>query len=283
MTADQVRNASFEVFFDTDVCPLGTPWAVKGSELGEVKGCYASDEAAHAAATAFMELDKTGEASTPRAAARPEVRRAMGTERRSITEMEARQDASGSWTVTGYASTFNDPYKVRDQYGTFTEQILTGAWDRSLQNRGEKIQFLALHDSLPYGSTKAKNLRFAPDAHGLGFEWIPNPKRSDSVNIAEGIAAQEIDEMSVGMRIPDGGDTWDGDSRSISEASLREISVVARGANPNTEIGMRSDELLAEIRKLEGMLQPEQSEQRSDDTEEIRKVIDKARYYNLGP
>ncbi len=200
----------------------------------------------------------------------PQERARTGFETRAITEMEARQASDGSWTVAGYASTFNDPYQVRDAHGTFSETILP------------------LHDSLPHGSTKARNLTLTPDPHGLGYEWKPNPERSDSMNIARGIADGSIDEMSVGMRIPDGGDAWDGDQRSISEATLMEISVVARGANPNTEAGVREEQILAEIRKLEGMLvspRAELAEVTNEDVEDaqwrIRHIENLSRLYRL--
>lgn len=206
------------------------------------------------------------------------------TEVRAITDFEARQGSDGNWTVGGYASTFNDPYKVVDRFGTFTEQILSSAWDRSLQNRGHKIQLLSGHGGLPYGSTKANNLRLATDERGLNFEWSPNPRRTSAVDIAEGIADGTVDEMSVGMRIPEGGDTWAGDQRSISEATLMEISVVARGANPNTEVGMRSDEIVAEIRRLETLLGPfthPEPETSDDEQRRIRQVQRLARLYDL--
>lgn len=175
---------------------------------------------------------------------------------RTCSQFEARQNADGSWKVGGYASTFNDPYEVHDRFGTFTENILTGTWDRSLSERGHKIHILESHSGVPLGSTKAENLRLATDTHGLEWDWSPNPRRMRSVDIAEGIADGSIDEMSVGMRVPTSGDNWSEDmtERQISEASLLEISVVARGANPNTEATSREAELIAEIRELRTLI-----------------------------
>jgi HK97 family phage prohead protease len=281
----------FTAAADYSACPGDAPYAVK-DEQGNLIACHSRLVSAEKHAFSLGQGDYEGPNSplkaapvAANAAARPTTRASVGTETRAITEMEARQGADGTWTVGGYASTFNDPYKVRDQYGTFDETIMPGAWDRSLQNRGHKIQLLALHDSLPHGSTKARNLTLAPDKHGLGFEWKPNPERSDSMNIARGIADGSIDEMSVGMRIPDGGDSWDGDQRSISEATLMEISVVARGANPNTTAGMREEKILAEIRKLEGLMNSERVETVTDDEQDaewrIRHIENLSRLYKL--
>ncbi len=289
MNADQVRNASFSVFFDTDVCPIGTPWAVKGAELGELKGCYASNEAAHAAATAFSELDQPGEVSskTTNASREPMSLRHGTAEKRTITDTEIRENAAGGWTLYGYASTFSDPYKVRDQYGTFTEQIMPGAWDRSIQNRGHKIQLLDSHGGLPYASTKAGTLRVNADKHGLAYEADLSPRQQRAVDLADAVARGDVDEMSVGMRIPEGGDTWKGDLRSIGEATLMEISVVARGANSNTEAGMREEKVLAEIRRLEtllgGTIEPIEELDDSEAARRVRYIDNLSRLYKMRP
>jgi len=173
-------------------------------------------------------------------------------ELRAVSEFEARQQSDGSWKIGGYGSTFNDPYEVHDRFGTFTETILPGTWDRTLSERSHKIQLLASHDGLPYASTKAKNLRLGTDAHGLAWEARLSADSPRGQDLGVGIRDGYIDEMSVGMRVPKSGDSWNEDmtERQISEASLLEISVVARGANPNTEAAMREQELLAEIREL---------------------------------
>ncbi len=187
-----------------------------------------------------------------------EARAAEARELRSISEFEARQQADGSWKVGGYASTFNDPYEVHDRFGTFSETIMPGTWDRTLSERGHKIQLLASHGGLPYASTKSKSLRFSTDAHGLLWDWNVGADSQRSQDVAVGIRDGYIDEMSVGMRVLKSGDQWNADmtERTVSEASLLEISVVARGANPNTEASMREAELLAEIRELRAAMTP---------------------------
>jgi HK97 family phage prohead protease len=181
-----------------------------------------------------------------------------GPELRSISEFEIRAADNGGWTLHGYASTFNDPYSVTDRFGTFTETILPGAWDRSLANRGHKIHLLASHGGLPLASTNARTMRLETDKRGLAFDAELAPDSPTAQSVASAVNRGDADEMSVGMNVPKGGDTWanSGDvlERSISEASLLEISVVARGANPNTQAAMREAELLAEIRELQHML-----------------------------
>jgi len=189
-------------------------------------------------------------------------RRALDTpELRTFSDFEARQQADGSWKVGGYASTFNDPYQVHDRFGDFSEEILPGTWDRTLSERGHKIQLLESHGGLPYASTKAKNLRLGTDQRGLDWEALLPKDSQRAQDLGVGIRDGYIDEMSVGMRIPTEGDSWNADmtERQISEATLLEISVVARGANPNTEAAMREQELLAEIRELRAAIATEEA------------------------
>jgi HK97 family phage prohead protease len=180
--------------------------------------------------------------------------RAQGT--RTVAQFDARQQSDGSWKLGGYASTFNDPYDVHDRFGTFSETILPGTWDKTLTERGHKIQLLASHDGLPYASTKSKSLRLSTDTHGLEWEARLSADSPRAQDLGVGIRDGYIDEMSVGMRVPEVGDRWSDDmtERHISEATLLEISVVARGANPNTEASMREQELLAEIRELRNLM-----------------------------
>ena len=164
------------------------------------------------------------------------------TELRTTSEFEARQGTDGSWKVGGYGSTFNDPYEVHDRFGSFTETILPPAWDRTLANRGHKIQLLDSHNGLPFAASNTKAFRLGTDGHGLHWDWDVPSDTQRALDIAHGIRDGYITEMSVGMRIPTEGDSWNADmsERQISEATLMEISFVARGANPHTEAAMRA-------------------------------------------
>jgi HK97 family phage prohead protease len=183
-----------------------------------------------------------------------------GLEQRAFTldEVELRAGKDGLLTLAGYASTFNDPYKVHDRYGSFDETILPGSWDDTLRGAGN-IHLLVAHGAhpVPLASTRAGTLRLDPDSHGLGYEADIVPQRSSiHAEVAFAVERRDMDEMSVGMRIPADGDRWNDaqTERYISRADLIEISVLSRGANPSTSAGIRNEELLAEIRRLETML-----------------------------
>lgn len=178
----------------------------------------------------------------------------------SLAEFEIREQPNGNVILAGYASTFNQPYGVRDKYGEFDETILPGAWSRTIANRGSKIHLLVGHGAIPIplAATRAGTLKLWEDTHGLGYEAELAPRESPlHQDVAYAVRSRAMDEMSVGMRVPEGGDRWNADQseRHISEATLVEISVLPRGANPNTEAMMRGDDIIGEIRRLESMLQ----------------------------
>lgn len=186
-----------------------------------------------------------------------------GLEQRSftITDVELRAAGDdGMVTLAGYASTFNDPYSVHDRFGAFSETILPGAWENTLSTRASKIHLLVGHGAIPIplASSRAGSLRLSEDSHGLAFEADINPQRSGlHQDVAYAVESRAMDEMSVGMQIPTGGDRWNDENtqRWISRADLIEISVLSRGANANTTAGVRSEDLLAEIRHLQTMLE----------------------------
>jgi len=176
----------------------------------------------------------------------------------TITDVELRGGDDGLVTLAGYASTFNNPYPVQDRWGQYAETILPGAWSDTVARAGN-IHLMVAHGGIPIplASTKAGSLRLAEDSHGLAFESELNPKKSGlHGDVAYAVESRAMDEMSVGMRIPAGGDRWSDSNteRFISQADLIEISVLARGANPNTTAGLRNEDLLAEIRHLQDLL-----------------------------
>lgn len=174
----------------------------------------------------------------------------------SITDIEVRANKNGMVTLAGYASTFNQPYAVRDRWGEFDETVQPGTWTDTIADRSNKIHLLIGHgqNPIPLASNRV-NLRLSEDARGLPWEADLNPTRSQlHGDIAYAVEAGIMDEMSVGMNVV--ADRWNEaqTERSISQADLIEISLVSRGANPNTSAATRSEDILAEIRHLQGML-----------------------------
>ena len=141
----------------------------------------------------------------------------------SHTKFEVREEAEGM-RFSGYAAVFNSPSEPLP----FTEQIAPGAFRKSLRARND-IKFLWNHDTGEIlGSTRAGTMALVEDAYGLKVEGLlPNTSRGRDV--AELLRRGDIDAMSFGFSVPQGGDSWsaDGAQRTLNSVRLHEVSLVA--------------------------------------------------------
>jgi len=144
-------------------------------------------------------------------------------QRVNTTEFEVREEGDGMH-FSGYAALFESP----SQPLPFTEKIARGAFKRSLRARND-IKFLWNHDSGEIlGSTRAGTLTLSEDDRGLKVEgMLPNTSRGRDV--AELLRRGDVDAMSFGFSVPQGGDTGsaDGSERTLKSVRLHEVSVVA--------------------------------------------------------
>ena len=143
--------------------------------------------------------------------------------RTNPTEFEVREEADGMM-FSGYAALFDSPSEPLP----FTETIRKGAFRGSLRLRND-IKFLWNHDAGEIlGSTRAKTLKLYEDERGLKVEGVlPNTSRGRDV--AELLRRGDVDSMSFGFSVPQGGDTWseDGSQRTLKKVRLHEVSLVA--------------------------------------------------------
>lgn len=167
----------------------------------------------------------------------------MTLETRALTRpLEVRAAESGKVTIGGYAALFDSPTVIGE---TFREVIARGAFAETLKS---DVRALFDHDTgRVIGRTAAGTLRLAEDAIGLAVE-IDLPDTSDGRDLAALIQRGDLSGMSFGFSITK--ETWDetGDmpTRTIGAVNLREVSVVAFPAYPDTSIALRS---LDEARK----------------------------------
>lgn len=144
-------------------------------------------------------------------------------QRINTTEIEVREESDGMH-FSGYAALFDSPSEPLP----FTERIAKGAFKRSLRSRND-IKFLWNHDAGEIlGSTRAGTMSLMEDDRGLRVEgMLPNTSRGRDV--AELLRRSDIDAMSFGFSVPQGGDTWnsDGSERTLKSVRLHEVSLVA--------------------------------------------------------
>lgn len=179
-----------------------------------------------------------------------------------LTDYEFRgEDSDAGWTFEGVASVVDAPYMVRDQFGEFSETIVSGAFDRSIREatkRSAKASAPGLepdvalfinhrHADVPLASTFAGTLRVSADPH-IRVSADLDRERSDVVIARSAVMRRELRQMSVGMFVVR--DKWNKDmtERMVTEARLDEVSIVRRGANHLTTSVMRSlDELMESL------------------------------------
>lgn len=124
--------------------------------------------------------------------------------------------------LAGYAALFGVRATIS---GAFTEEIAPAAFSAALA--GSDILALADHDpGRLLARTRSKTLRLAEDSKGLSFDLDlpPTSVGSDVLALAE---RGDLGGMSFGFRIPDGGETWTRDHRTLTTIDLMEISVVS--------------------------------------------------------
>ncbi|MBC7158633.1 MAG: HK97 family phage prohead protease [Porphyrobacter sp.] len=150
-------------------------------------------------------------------------------ERRHTTELRA-----AGRRLEGYAATFASTA----DFGLFAERIAPGAFQAALAG-----DILALLDHDPgkvLGRVRSGTLRLNEDARGLAFSLdLPDTQSGRDVQaLAE---RGDLGGMSFGFTVPEGGEEWQGKTRTLRTIDLKEVSVVsAWPAYEGTEIALRS-------------------------------------------
>ncbi|RVE92447.1 HK97 family phage prohead protease [Sinorhizobium meliloti] len=150
-------------------------------------------------------------------------------ERRSFTEIR-----TAGRRIEGYAATFNSEARM----GGFVETIAPGAFRGALA--GDVLAMLDHDPGKVLGRTRSGTLRLTEDSRGLAFSLdLPDTQAGrDVLALAE---RDDLGGMSFGFMVPQGGDSWNGERRTLRTVTLKEISVVsAWPAYPDTEIALRA-------------------------------------------
>ncbi len=165
----------------------------------------------------------------------------MKIERRmSVDSLELRDDADGT-TLSGYASTFNEPYDM----GWYVEKVAPGAFKRSL-GQAPDVRLLVNHTGLPLARTTSGTLTLAEDERGLRVDARLDPSDPDVAGLLPKMRRGDLNQMSFGFRLMgDGGDEWSKDmgTRTLRALDIHDgdVSVVTYPANPGTHAAVRGD------------------------------------------
>lgn len=154
---------------------------------------------------------------------------AASLERRSFCEVR-----TAGRRIEGYAATFGSEARIGD---AFAEIIAPGAFRGALGG-----DVLALFDHDPgkvLGRTRSGTLRLSEDSKGLAFS-LDLPDTAAGRDVQALAERNDLGGMSFGFTVPDGGESWQGDRRTLRAVNLMEISVVsAWPAYPDTSLALR--------------------------------------------
>lgn len=160
----------------------------------------------------------------------------MKREIRSGIPAEIRQDDDGL-KVEGYAAVFGEETNIG---GMFREKIERGAFKDAIGR--DDVVFLINHEGLPLARTRSGTLELKEDEHGLKISTQLDPEDPDVRSIAHKMKRGDLDKMSFAF-YPDKQE-WDetGDLplRTITRASLYDVSIVTTPAYEGTEIALRN-------------------------------------------
>jgi HK97 family phage prohead protease len=153
--------------------------------------------------------------------------------------LELREASDGrSWRLTGLASTYEQAYAVTDMRGSYKEKIARGAFRSALAGEHD-VQLYVQHNHTvaPLAMTPSRRgLTLADTQMGLGLEAVLLREDPEAAAAASKVRRGVLGELSIGFQVPDNGDSWAGDIRTVSTAKLIEISLVSKAANPSATV-----------------------------------------------
>lgn len=160
----------------------------------------------------------------------------MNREIRAGIPAEIRQDADGI-KVEGYAAVFE---QETDIGGHFREKIERGAFSEAIGR--DDVVFLINHEGLPLARTRSGTLKLEQDDHGLKISTTLDADDPDVKSIAGKMKRGDLDKMSFAFwpEVQEWDESQDPPLRTISKASLFDVSIVTTPAYDGTEIALRN-------------------------------------------
>lgn len=175
------------------------------------------------------------------------------------------------YRVSGYATTFSDPYTLFSYEGIdYKEQIDPNAIDADTDMSDVIFQYD--HSGMVFARMSNGTLKLSTDEHGLKVE-ADLSKTSDARNMFENIDTGMVKEMSWAFTVDRNEYDSDNHIRTIRHIKrIYDVSAVSLPANPGTDIAAARSYIDGEIEKVkEEFLKREQQKKR------IRLLIDTRR------
>ena len=171
-------------------------------------------------------------------------------EYRSFQMSAAPADADNeqSYIVEGYATTFDDPYELYDEYFEVIDRSALADADMS------DVIFQLNHEGQPMARNRNNTLSLMCDDHGILVRADLGGSQAGR-ELYEAIKSGLVDRMSWGFSIAKGGWKYDESTHTSTitkVAKVFDVSAVSRPANEGTEIKARS--------YLDGVIEAERQE-----------------------
>lgn len=192
-------------------------------------------------------------------------------EYRSIPLERMLGNEKNEYRVSGYATTFSDPYTLFSYEGIdYKEQIDPNAIDADTDMSDVIFQYD--HSGMVFARMSNGTLKLSTDEHGLKVE-ADLSKTSDARNMFENIDTGMVKEMSWAFTVDRNEYDSDNHIRTIRHIKrIYDVSAVSLPANPGTDIAAARSYIDGEIEKVkEEFLKREQQKKR------IRLLIDTRR------
>lgn len=157
-------------------------------------------------------------------------------------------DNEQSYIVEGYATTFDDPYELYDEYFEVIDRSALADADMS------DVIFQLNHEGQPMARNRNNTLSLMCDDHGILVRADLGGSQAGR-ELYEAIKSGLIDRMSWGFTIAKGGWKYDKSTHTSTitkVAKVFDVSAVSRPANEGTEIKARS--------YLDGVIEAERQE-----------------------
>lgn len=217
-------------------------FAVVKDDSGEVVGCHMTNaEAAKQLAALYIaEEEALDEAEDQLEEEDPLASRWITT---APVKLEVRESGASAdeITVQGHAAVFDN---LSHDLGGFRERIAPGAFNDVLAAQPD-VHLVIGHDmTMPLARTANGTLELLEDEQGLRIWARVNTQLSYAKDLAEQLRTGLVDQMSFAFTVAEDGDEWVKDDngaimRTVRKvAGLYDVSVVAQGAYPQTNVAL---------------------------------------------
>ena len=156
-----------------------------------------------------------------------------------ITELRVEPEKEGKpRSIVGIAAPFNSRSV---NLGGFVEEIAPGAFSRTLKER-DQVALWSHDTSKPLGRKSRNTLILREEGAGLAVDITP-PETTWGKDALIAVDRGDVEKMSFGFSVPEGGDEWrqDGDLiiRTLNDVDLMEVSLVVFPAYSSTNLATR--------------------------------------------